>query len=73
MSLSKSFFLKFIYFEREHTGKGQRERIPSRLHTVSTEPVVGLNLTNCKIMTQAEIKIQMFNQLSHPGAPKSFF
>ena len=27
------------------------ERIPSRLHTVSAEPDVGLGLTNCEIMT----------------------
>ena len=48
----------FIYFESkrvsEHElGKGQRkrERIPSRLHAVSTEPDVGLNPTNREIMT----------------------
>ena len=29
----------------------RRERIPSRLHTVSTEPNVGLELTNGEIMT----------------------
>ena len=29
----------------------ERERIPSRLLTVSTEPDVGLELTNCEIMT----------------------
>ena len=28
----------------------KRERIPSRLHTVSGEPDVGLELTNCDIM-----------------------
>ena len=27
------------------------ERIPSRLSTVGTEPDVGLELTNCEIMT----------------------
>ena len=27
------------------SGEGQRERIPSRLHTVSAEPNVGLDLT----------------------------
>ena len=35
-------------------GRGRergRERIPSRLHTVSTEPDVGLDLTNHEIMT----------------------
>ena len=56
-------------------GEGQRERererIPSRFHTVSAEPYVRLKLTNYEIMTQAEIKSQMPNQLSHPGAPTS--
>ena len=29
-------------------GEGQRERIPSRLHTVSAEPNMGLNLTTVR-------------------------
>ena len=28
-----------------------RERKPSRLHAVSTEPAAGLDLTNCEIVT----------------------
>ena len=32
----------------------ERERIPSRLHAVSTEPNTELKLTNHEIMTQAE-------------------
>ena len=56
-------FFKFIYSERERereresTSKWKRvrergrERIPSRLSTVSTEPNVGLKLTNHEIMT----------------------
>ena len=39
-------YLKFIYLllrERERIGEGQRG-IPSRLHTVSTEPGMGLDL-----------------------------
>ena len=40
--------------KRERAGEGQRERererIPSRFHTVSTEPNVGLELTNPEIM-----------------------
>ena len=56
--------IKFILFilkenesesEREcEQGKGRergRERIPSRLHTVSVEPNMGLEPTNCEIMT----------------------
>ena len=50
------FFLSlFIYFEREHMqacmnrGGAEREgeRILSRLHAVSVDPAVGLDLTNC--------------------------
>ena len=56
-----SIFLSlFTYFERERehkSGEGQRERgrerIPSRLHTTSTEPDVGLEPTNHEIMTWA--------------------
>ena len=42
--------------------KRGRERIPSRLRTVST----GLDLTNHEIMTSAKVKSQMLNGLSHP-------
>ena len=51
------YFFKNVYFwrEREHKpwrGRERgRERIPSRLHAVSTEPSMGLKLTNCEIMT----------------------
>ena len=45
----------FIYLFREsEQGRGReregREKIPSRLHTVSTEPDAGLSLMNHKIM-----------------------
>ena len=47
------FFSLFIYFERERAEEDQREeerkRIPSRLHTISTEPDKGLELTNHEI------------------------
>ena len=72
----------FIYFERERErervcpcvhvqGKGRergRGRIPSSFHTVSKEPEAGLELTDPKIMTGAEIKSQTLNRSSHPGA-----
>ena len=52
------FFLRLIIsFERvggREQGRGQkrgRERIPSRFHTVSTEPNTGLQPTNRGIMT----------------------
>ena len=41
--------------EKVHThtrlSRGRAERIPSRLHTVSTEPNTGLELANHEIMT----------------------
>ena len=46
-----------------------RERILSRLHTVSSEPDTGIKLTNREIMTSAEIRSRMLNIPSHPGAP----
>ena len=46
------------------TGRGEsergRERIPSRLHAVSTGPAAGLDLTNREIVTRAEIKSPTF-------------
>ena len=53
-------------------GEGQREReaeSPRRLYTVSTEPDTGLELTNREIMPELKSRVQMLNQLSHPGAP----
>ena len=45
----------FIYFEgrrgRKRGRERERDRIPSRLDAVSTEPDVGLDLTNREIMT----------------------
>ena len=64
--LGSSIFLLFIYlmfihfWETETTGGAEREgdrefETGSRLWAVSTEPDVGLKLTNCKIMTRAEV------------------
>ena len=54
----------YLFWERKlEWGKG-RERIPSRLHAVSAEPVSRLDLMKCEIMTWAQI-----NQVSHPGTP----
>ena len=66
------FFLMFILFilrERER----ERERIPSRLHTIRAEPNMGFNLMNKAIMTWAEIKSQMLDQLRHIGSPRMVF
>ena len=51
-----------IYFERERerTSRGgaerRRDKIPSRLHAISTEPDSGLRFTSREIMTWAETK-----------------
>ena len=37
--------------ERERETERQRERLPSRLHAISTEPNAGLELTNREIVT----------------------
>ena len=37
--------------ERQRGRERGKERTPSRFHAVITEPDVGLNLTNCEIMT----------------------
>ena len=72
------FFKCLFIFERERETacarvEGQRQRvrqrIPSRLHAVSTEPDAGLEPMNHEIMTWGEIKSQTLNQLSHPGTP----
>ena len=83
-NLEMCSFKSLVIFERErereresarsHTrvGEGQRERrqrITIRLHADRAEPNVGLKLTNREIMTSAEIKSRMLNQLSHPDAP----
>ena len=59
------FFLISVYL---FIWKRGRERIPSRLHPVSIEPNVGHDLTNHEIMARVEIKNQMLNWLSRPGA-----
>ena len=72
------FFLMFIYLwqreterDRAQVGEGQREKLTesaagSRLRAVSTEPNVGLELTNCDGDLS---RSQMLNQLKHPGSP----
>ena len=44
-------FLSLFILREGRDREGGRERIPSRLHTASTEPNVGLKLTNREIMT----------------------
>ena len=39
----------------EEQSERERERIPSKFHTVSAEPNAGLEPTNREIMTSAEV------------------
>ena len=70
--ISKHFFFKFIYlfWEWESASRGEAERESQAGCTVSTELAVELDPRNREIMTWAEIKSQMLNWLSHPGAPE---
>ena len=81
-------FIFLIYFERvrerererererkwkwKHKQGRARERILSSVCADSTEPHVGLELTNCEIMTWVEIKSWTLFQLSHSAAPRLF-
>ena len=54
--LPSSFFLMYLLILREENVQGRgrekkRERIPSKLCAVSTEPDAGLDLTNHETMT----------------------
>ena len=53
----------YLFLERD------RQRIPSRLDTVSTETDMVLDPMNHEIMTWAEIKSQVLNQLNYPDSP----
>ena len=47
----------------------EKERIPSSVHAVRTEPDMGLRYRNCEVMTWAKTKSQRLNWLSHQGTP----
>ena len=51
-------------------GRKRRKRIPSRLHTVRAEPDTGLDPVNLETVTEAKIKSQTLNGLSHPRTPQ---
>ena len=59
--------------ESESGAGAKRERIPSRLNTVSTEPDAGLRPTKCESTTRAKTKSWTPNRRNHPGAPASIF
>ena len=46
---------------RERQREREREGIPCRLYTVSTEPDAGLELMNCEVVICAKIKSQALN------------
>ena len=56
--------------EREQAGQGQTEgETESQAdYTIIAKPDMGLELTNCEIVTLAKIKSQMLNRLRH-GVP----
>ena len=74
-----------LFWEREAWGVGraeqrERERVREREREnsqvgsmLSVEPDAGLDPKGCEIMTAANIKSQMLNQLSHSGAPEIIF
>ena len=72
------FFLMFIYFwERESTSKRGPEETQNlkqapRLWAVSTEPDVGLELTNCEIMTWAGVRCPTDWATQAPQERKTF-
>ena len=56
--------------KRESTLKGQRERKRERIPAgtaPSAQSPMRDELTNCEIVTWAEIESRTLNQLSHPG------
>ena len=63
----RTFFLMFIYFESG--GSRGKERISRRLHAQHRAPH-GAWSHDPGVVTWAEIKSQMLNWLSHPGAPR---
>ena len=70
------FILKETETETAWVERAQRDREREtenpQVGSALAEPDAGLDLTNCEIMTWAETKSQMLNQLSHPGASKDF-
>ena len=63
----------YLFWERESEQGRGRERKRDRESqagstAVSAEPDVGIELMNLEVMTSAETKSQMLNQLSHPDA-----
>ena len=81
LSILFLLFLMFTYFgdseskserKRTHVGEGQRTRgrqkTPSRLRAVGTEPDVGLEPMNREITTRARTMSRKLNRLSHPSA-----
>ena len=57
-------YLVLIEREWRKGREREREKIPSRFHTVSAEPHVGLELNHDLSRSQA------LNRLSHSGAPR---
>ena len=72
----KYFFNLFILESQSKWGRGRerrRERIPSGFCTASTEPDVGLELSNHEIMTWAEMKSWTLNQWATQSPREEIF
>ena len=50
----------------------RQKGIPSRIHPVSTEPDLGLDFTNCEIMTWAEIRVRRLTEWATQVPPVLF-
>ena len=68
-SFLKMFYLFILRQSRGRDQRPERERIPSRLCTISAEPDMVLDHMNNEIMTRVEIKSRPLNRLNHPGIP----
>ena len=65
-STRPDIILKFIYLFGEREREREGERIPSRLHTVSAESDMGLELTNHEIMTELKSDAYPMETPRHP-------
>ena len=56
-----------VHTSREGREKEEERENPKQAHALSTEPYMGVDLTNGETVTRAVIKSQTLNLLSRPG------
>ena len=67
---SKVYFYLFWERDREHTGKGQREKEPQAGSALSAQgPMWGSILQTVGSWPEPKPEVQTLNHLSHPGSP----